>query len=181
MAKKDKKKKKVDWKKKAKDAVLQKCSTENVFCVLSKGKLQDQFVKTGYYFWDEAGMIGGGPYATEKLAKQMLDDYAKTLDEERNDSEKKEKYTQNINPMEVQKPLPTLIDLLAWYLHDRMDDGFLSPGNTPPEIKEELNKFFKKSPLQLQIYLETNYEDFYKEFATVYSEVNKKEESNAGK
>lgn len=41
--------------------------------------LQDQTAVGGWYFWDEVGGLGGGPYLTEKAAIDGLDAYVRQL------------------------------------------------------------------------------------------------------
>ncbi len=75
-----KKKQKAKMIKHPKEAVIERSEkNDHVFCVRKKGWLQNHKVKEGWYFWDETGMLGGGPYATEKLANEMLSEYANQL------------------------------------------------------------------------------------------------------
>ena len=39
----------------------------------------NDYLDEGWYFWDEAGLLGGGPYKTEEYASEKLDEYAKSL------------------------------------------------------------------------------------------------------
>ena len=39
-------------------------------------------LKEGWYFWDEAGLLGGGPYHSEQQAINELNKYESALDEE---------------------------------------------------------------------------------------------------
>lgn len=170
------KKQKVKEQKPKKEAVIEDSKkNKHVFCVRKKGWLQGQKVKEGWYFWDEAGLLGSGPYATEKLASEALGEYAKQLDQPQvthsspiEDKDINELNHDTIDPMEVQKPLPSISDLLAWYLWDKLDNS--DAPNSPHEVRQWIKHFFKKSPLQTQLFLESNYEDFAKEYRTVYSE-----------
>jgi hypothetical protein len=46
----------------------------------SCGVNDGETTRQGWYFWDEAGQLGGGPYETEDLAAEALSRYAMSLD-----------------------------------------------------------------------------------------------------
>ncbi len=39
----------------------------------------DEVLPPGWYFWDEVGLLGGGPYATEQECRERLSAYGKSL------------------------------------------------------------------------------------------------------
>ena len=41
------------------------------------GSLQEMDSPAGWYWWDEAGLLGGGPYPDKETAERSLDNYVK--------------------------------------------------------------------------------------------------------
>lgn len=41
--------------------------------------IEEKTIEGGWYFWDEADLLGGGPYPTEKEALIKLNEYADQL------------------------------------------------------------------------------------------------------
>lgn len=50
-----------------------------VFYVPEKIAIQAEDVEQGWYFWDETGVIGGGPYPNEKVCIERFDVYGEYL------------------------------------------------------------------------------------------------------
>ena len=42
-------------------------------------RMEDDDLKEGWYFWDESGMLGGGPYGTELDAADQLNLYCRQV------------------------------------------------------------------------------------------------------
>lgn len=53
--------------------------SQHVFYASPGEKLEDTTSPGGWYYWDEAGLLGGGPFATEDEAIAALDAYARNL------------------------------------------------------------------------------------------------------
>lgn len=78
------------------------------------------------------------------------------------------------DPYQLVKPLPDIADLLGMFIWDQITNE----GNpsSPKEITSWIVSFFGKSPLKLQIHLETEYEDFLKDYRSVASYVEQVQE-----
>lgn len=48
---------------------------DGFFYVVGIEEVQGQSLTEGWYFWNEVGLIGGGPYVTKEIAHQYLIDY----------------------------------------------------------------------------------------------------------
>ena len=52
---------------------------EHVVWVPQGTSYESDSLNEGWYFWDEIGNLGGGPYKTEKEAVDKLNEYAASL------------------------------------------------------------------------------------------------------
>jgi len=59
--------------------VLNSTNYRYIFWLPSGAHVQGQDCFEGWYFWDECGLIGGGPFATELLALDALRDYNRRI------------------------------------------------------------------------------------------------------
>jgi len=55
--------------------VLHSVNFRYIFWLPSGANLQGAERFEGWYYWNECGLLGGGPYATELLALEALRDY----------------------------------------------------------------------------------------------------------
>lgn len=54
--------------------------TKTVFYNPINNNIQEENKPEGWYFWDELGLLGGGPYKTEEEAIEALNKYAEWLE-----------------------------------------------------------------------------------------------------
>lgn len=49
--------------------------TGDGFVCSSGEEIQGHYAWPGWYFWDEVGLLGGGPYSTKDEARRKLNEY----------------------------------------------------------------------------------------------------------
>jgi len=59
--------------------LLKSPNNQHVFWAPQGALVQDQTLHQGWFFWDEVGLLGGGPYVSEAAAIKALQAYAVQL------------------------------------------------------------------------------------------------------
>jgi len=54
----------------------------NVFWAPAGTTIQDRVLYAGWYWWDEVGLLGGGPFPTDQLANEDMTKYMEKLYEQ---------------------------------------------------------------------------------------------------